>query len=299
MPGILSRPLLHARMLWQCRLDTICQQGEGKSMSQMHIFVSHSSKDNDFCRELVGALREAGADVWYDENDLGAGHLRKVINDQLVSRPVFVVILSKAAFSSEWVTRECEWAFNLYSREPERVILPVIAQQIDKSDFNAWLFMESFKRIETPGGGPLPVREAITKTLDALALSDKSSNPELTRTVLWVDDNPSNNFRERRMLEKLGVSVTISTGTDDALGKLVRYQYAAIISDMSRPPDNLAGYTLLDTARNKLHVQTPYILYASSAPAEYVAEAKRRGAYDQTSAPHDLIRLVRQALGIS
>jgi predicted esterase len=35
---------------------------------QMRIFVSHSHKDHEFCRALVNALREAGADVWYDEH---------------------------------------------------------------------------------------------------------------------------------------------------------------------------------------------------------------------------------------
>ncbi|HEU0026764.1 MAG TPA: response regulator, partial [Ktedonobacterales bacterium] len=164
-----------------------------------------------------------------------------------------------------------------------------------------WLFMENFKRIESSGGAPFPVEDAIAKTLDALALSATSLGltPQSNRTVLWVDDNPSNNFRERRMLERLGISFTISTGTDDALGKLVRYEYAAIISDMSRPPDNLAGYSLLEYARKKLHIQTPYILYASSALPEHVAAAKKKGAYGQTSTPHGLIELVKQALGIS
>ena len=270
----------------------------------MRIFVSHSSQDNDFCRTLVKALKNAGADVWYDEIDLGAGHLLKEINDQLASRPIFIVILSKAAFSSEWVTRECEWAYNLYTREPARVILPITAQQIDNGDFNAWLFMESFRRIEGPGGTPLPEGEAIAKTLDALALTVEPSPPILSsnRTVLWVDDNPSNNFRVRRMLEKLGISFTISTNTDDALGKLVRRQYAAIISDMSRPPDNRAGYTLLEHVEelyaHKIRMQTPFVIYASSERPEYVAEAKRKGAFGQTSTPHGLIELVKQALGL-
>jgi CheY-like chemotaxis protein len=274
-------------------------------MSQMRIFVSHSSQDNDFCRPLVAALHKAGADVWFDEESLGPGRLLRTITSELVSRSVFIVILSKAAFNSTWVTQECEWAYTLYIKEPDRVILPVTAQQITPSDFNAWLFMESFKRIEGPGGTPLPEGELIAKTLDALAISNDPSPsiPSSNRTVLWVDDNPSNNFRERRMLEKLGISVSISTNTDDALGKLVRNQYAAIISDMNRDTDNLAGYTLLEHAQriyaHNLRAKAPFIIYASSERSEYVEEAKRRGAFGQTSTPSSLIELVKQALGMS
>src|SRR5690349_13214487 len=93
----------------------------------MRIFVSHSSADHEFCTTLVKAMRDAGADVWYDQDDLGAGHLRRNISQELSTRSVFVVVLSKSAFASSWVQDECEWAYNLYSREPQRIILPVTA----------------------------------------------------------------------------------------------------------------------------------------------------------------------------
>lgn len=63
--------------------------------------------------------------------------------------------------------------------------------------------------------------------------------------VLWVDDRPSNNIYERAALEALGIRVTISPSTEDALRKMRMTRYAAIISDMGRPSDQQAGYTLL------------------------------------------------------
>jgi PleD family two-component response regulator len=63
--------------------------------------------------------------------------------------------------------------------------------------------------------------------------------------VLWVDDNPSNNYYERSALKALGIQFTLSTSTEDALAKVGSNKYDAIISDMSRPPDRRAGYTLL------------------------------------------------------
>ena len=44
---------------------------------QLRVFVSHSSEDNDFCQaDCDGRLRDAGADVWYDEHNLGWGVLK-------------------------------------------------------------------------------------------------------------------------------------------------------------------------------------------------------------------------------
>ncbi len=40
---------------------------------QLRVFVSHSHQDNAFCQQIVQALRDAGADVWYDEHNLRLG----------------------------------------------------------------------------------------------------------------------------------------------------------------------------------------------------------------------------------
>ncbi len=142
--------------------------------TQLRVFVSHSHEDGDFCRVLVAALRAGGADVWYDEHNLGAGQLRDVIQRELGRRPIFVPILSKAAFASHWVKRETVWADELFERDPQRVILPVTAGPIARDDFDpetGWLFLHDFKRIEAPGYRPYPAEEAARRLLRALALS--------------------------------------------------------------------------------------------------------------------------------
>ncbi len=113
--------------------------------------------------------------------------------------------------------------------------------------------------------------------------------------VLWVDDTPSNNVYERRALEALGVHVTLSTSTEDALQKLQLRKYDAVISDMSRPPDNQAGYTLLEQMR-RLGIKTPFIIYAGSNRPEYKAEATRKGAFGLTNSPQELFELVVNAI---
>jgi CheY-like chemotaxis protein len=271
-------------------------------MDIVKIFISHNHADNDFCEALVSALRTAGADVWYDEHNMGAGVLLKEINQQLLDRKIFLVILSKASLSSNWVRSECEWAYTLYMQDPSRVVLPILVEHLDQQDFNSIIFLSSFKRIEAAGSQPYSPQQAIQKTLQALVLGSAFEMPlpvKMTREphILWVDDNPSNNVYERRYLEKLGIEFTISISTDDAIGKMVRNHYDLIISDMGRPADPKAGYTLLEELQ-RLSFNIPFIIYAGSNAPEHVAEAKRQGAIGSAGDPTTLFTLVREALKI-
>jgi CheY-like chemotaxis protein len=115
-------------------------------------------------------------------------------------------------------------------------------------------------------------------------------------TVLWVDDNPNNNSYERQALEALGVSFVLAISTDEALKKISRQRFDAIISDMGRPPDSRAGYTLLDKLRS-IGDQTPFIIYASSRNPEHIAESRRHGAIGCTNNANELFEMVLSALG--
>lgn len=114
-------------------------------------------------------------------------------------------------------------------------------------------------------------------------------------TVLWVDDNPHNNSYERQALEALGVSFVLAKSTDEGLKKISQQRFDAIISDMGRPPDSRAGYTLLDKLRSSGD-QTPFIIYAGSRDPEHVAESRRHGAIGCTNNPNELFEMVLSAL---
>jgi hypothetical protein len=134
--------------------------------TQRSIFVSHSHQDAAFCQELVVALRAAGANVWYDEHNMGSGQLTPTIERELRARSIFVVILSPSAIQSQWVAEETLWAYNLYRGENTRTILPVLAAPVNERDI--WLFLQNFKRIELPGGQPYPKAEAIGRVVAAM-----------------------------------------------------------------------------------------------------------------------------------
>src|SRR4029077_17269488 len=89
-------------------------------------------------------------------------------------RPVFVVLLSKNAFASQWGRRETTWGFNLANAQPNRLILPITVGAIEPSDFNGqWLFLEDYKRVEARGMQPHPHDAMIAQALRLLALTPK------------------------------------------------------------------------------------------------------------------------------
>ena len=93
----------------------------------------------------------------------------------------------------------------------------------------------------------------------------------------------------------MGVRVTISTSTADALETIGKMKFDAIISDMGRPPDTQAGYTLLDELRRR-GVKTPFVIYAGSNLPEHKQMARERGAQGSTNRPQELLDLVVSAI---
>jgi CheY-like chemotaxis protein len=151
-----------------------------------------------------------------------------------------------------------------------------------------------------PEAGAAPEATARDARAAARVVSDLVT-PRLIRragraTILWVDDRPDNNVHERAALEALGVSFVLATSTEEALEKLKRQSVDAIISDMGRPPDPQAGYTLLDKLRASGD-HTPFIIYAGSRAPEHRAEARRRGGVDSTNRPDELFEMVLSVLG--
>lgn len=78
--------------------------------------------------------------------------------------------------------------------------------------------------------------------------------------ILWVDDHPENNVREKRFLEQNRLAVYNVTTSDEALKLLAMYRYDAVVSDMGRNGNPLAGLELVETMRERGD-HTPFYLY--------------------------------------
>ena len=127
-------------------------------------------------------------------------------------------------------------------------------------------------------------------------ISDRKIKQANNAIVLWVDDIPNNNIYERRSLEALGVNFVIAVSIDIAISEIKKRKFDVIISDMGRPPDSMAGYTLLDSLR-KSGNNTPFVIYASSRSPEHISESRRRGALGCTNRPDELFDYVLSAIG--
>lgn len=148
------------------------------------------------------------------------------------------------------------------------------------------------------GGGPIApdVRDPREAAEIVEGVTPQALRLAKRARILWVDDRPDNNIFERRALSALGVEFVISTSTDDALLKLKTQRFDVIISDMGRPPDPRAGYTLLDKLKAAGN-QTPFIIYAGSRSLEHQAESRHHGAMGCTNHAGELFEMVLSALG--
>ena len=143
--------------------------GEWRLMNPARIFVSHTPEDDDFCQDLVSALRATGSDVWVNDQHYALSQLLPVIEPEVRARPVFIVILSPAALRSGTVAAACTWAATYLCHDPNRRFLPVLAQPVDDTALRA--FFEGFHTQPTmPIIGILPRAQAIHATLRTLAL---------------------------------------------------------------------------------------------------------------------------------
>lgn len=146
---------------------------------------------------------------------------------------------------------------------------------------------------EGQAGGSKPSDAA--RIIDRAIPNDRAYRRIEGARVLWVDDQPDNNRFERESLESLGVEFTLSTSTSEAMANLSHRSFDLVISDMGRPPDPRAGYTLLDAMRGGGD-RTPFLIYAGSRAPEHRAEARQHGAIGTTNSPAELVGLVTQVL---
>ncbi|MGH2485972.1 MAG: toll/interleukin-1 receptor domain-containing protein, partial [Ktedonobacterales bacterium] len=61
------------------------------------VFISHSHRDNEICRELAETLKSCGVDCWIDLNNLEAGdNISQSIQNAIRERDVFLRVCTTA-----------------------------------------------------------------------------------------------------------------------------------------------------------------------------------------------------------
>ncbi|MGF6844165.1 CheY-like chemotaxis protein [Paraburkholderia youngii] len=114
--------------------------------------------------------------------------------------------------------------------------------------------------------------------------------------VLWVDDKPDNNRQEReRGIAEGRFSYVIATSTAAGLALTRTRLFDAVISDMGRPGDAVAAYTLLD-ALHRDGNRVPFVIYCASRTPAGNDEATSRGAIGLTDNYRELPDLLLKAI---
>lgn len=138
------KPLLN----WATQLDALdinllpedlITEAEDKKDARHHenknsriVFISHSSVDKPFVRQLAGDLAAEGIGVWLDEQKIRVGEsIPEKIAQGLAESDYFLIAISKKSMSSEWVRKELN---NAMISEVKRRKVHVLPLKIDDTD---------------------------------------------------------------------------------------------------------------------------------------------------------------------
>ena len=106
-----------------------------------------------------------------------------------------------------------------------------------------------------------------------------------THRILVVDDEPAILFAYRRLIEKEGMCVDISTCLEEALALVKEYLYLAVIADMRLAgSDNTDGFEFLRTMHTS-HPDTKMILATGGGSSEIKNTAYALGAHQYFEKP--------------
>lgn len=90
------------------------------------LFISHSSKDDGFVRELRQTLGNLGQDVWIDSRELRGGDpLWSAIETAIEEASAYAVVVSTDALQSNWVGKELRRAIKVQKKRGRKEF-PVI-----------------------------------------------------------------------------------------------------------------------------------------------------------------------------
>lgn len=103
---------------------------------RVSIFLSHSSIDKPFARQLARDLDNQGVTCWLDEAEIKIGdYLIEKLKRAIEDVEYLAVILSPEAVASDWVQREVEIAINQEIQGRRLKVLPILYRRCDPPDF--------------------------------------------------------------------------------------------------------------------------------------------------------------------
>lgn len=268
----------------------------------MQVFVSYQRRDTLLAAHLLGyALRAAGHRAFVDTGSIDGGAVFRDAIAQAIGASNVVVALLGTGFDAARLHEPAnvigfEWQRARFHGLP---VVPVLVDRpamLDDAALPAplrWLTRHNAWPLRSATLGPDV--DALVAGLPLLAMS-----PRQAARVLWVDDRPSNNERERDRLRPQGLVFDNVVSTREALAQLAHQHYDLVITDLGRrdSSDRSAGAGAEFLGHPALREGgPPVVVYAGAGALAREAELKLLGAAAVCADPWTLERQVLQLLG--
>lgn len=115
-------------------------------MSDIRVFISFAETDRIASERVAACLRDAGADVWCAAPESADTAPDDATRDaELRSRPLYIVLLSEAAYESPPIERECRLAVALAQEQPHRRVVPLVVHPTHY--VGTWEFLDGIPRL--------------------------------------------------------------------------------------------------------------------------------------------------------
>lgn len=268
----------------------------------MQVFLSYRRRDSAFAAQALRyALRSAGHEVFLDTGTIAAGEaFREAIRDSLQRSELVLSLVGRGFDAARLHEPRDVVAFEL--RQARFIGCAVHAVLLDgapmppEQDLPAdlrWFGKRSASALDGT---------ALGAQIDALVaeVPRLGARPRGTPRVLWVDDHPANNERERSLLRGDGLVFDNVVSTAEAIEQLRMSSYDLVITDLGRwwssDRSQRAGHDLL-ASPEIVNGGPPVIVYAGPGAVRQEAELRKAGAFGVSWNLGHLQKLVREALG--
>lgn len=146
------------------------------------LFISHSSPDDAFVRDLRAALADQGQEGWIDSRELRGGDpLLQEIQKAIEEASAFAVVISPAAFQSDWVGDELAHALKV-QEQCGRANYPVIPLSLDRTRLGVFKQLFGYEPIFIPvssdAGGVEAAMNALLVALGKRLAADVPPTPQ-------------------------------------------------------------------------------------------------------------------------
>ncbi|MBL8190327.1 MAG: TIR domain-containing protein, partial [Acidobacteria bacterium] len=149
------------------------------------LFISHSTQDDTFVRELRAALADqgqVGQDAWIDSRELRGGDLLwPEVQKAIDEATAYIVVVSPDAFQSDWVGDELAHALKVQAQRG-RANYPVIPLSLNDTKLGVFnkLFDDkpAFIPVSSNAGGIEAAMDKILAALGKRQLADVESTPQ-------------------------------------------------------------------------------------------------------------------------